>query len=93
MSARSTRELAQLVVYATTEVHWLTRGGGVLTQHIGRFVPRYEAGVVPVAHPFLQDPLTEVLSEPITRGDQTVISTVGLRESSKDRPGHQSPIR
>lgn len=64
-----------------------------LTQNIGVPVPRNEAGVVSVAHPFLQDPLSEVFAEAAAGGDQAVVPTVRLRESAQDSPGYQSAIR
>lgn len=64
-----------------------------LTQNIGGPVPRNEAGIVSVAHPFLQDPLAKVFPEAITGANQTVVPTVCLRESAQDSPGYQSAIR
>lgn len=66
---------------------------GDLTQNIGGPVSRYEAGVITVAHPFLQDPFTKVFTKAITGGDQAVVPTVCLRESAQDSPGYQSAIR
>lgn len=64
-----------------------------LTKDIGGPVPRDEAGVVAVAHSFLQDPLAKVFAEAIAGADQTVVPTVRLRESAQDSPGYQSAIR
>lgn len=64
-----------------------------LTQNISALVTRNEAGVVSVANPFLQDPLTRVFTEAITGADQTVVPTVRLRESTQDSPGYQPAIR
>lgn len=69
------------------------RYAGELTQDIGGPVPRDEAGVVPVAHPFLEDPLAKVFPEAIAGADQTVVPAVSLRESAQDSPGYQSAIR
>lgn len=64
-----------------------------LTKDISGPVPRDEAGVVAVAHPFLEDPLAKVFAEAIAGADQTVVPTVRLRESAQDSPGNQSAIR
>lgn len=53
----------------------------------------YEARVVTVTHPFLQNPLAKVLAEAEAGGHQAVVPAVGLRESADDRPGHQSTVR
>lgn len=53
----------------------------------------YEARVVSITHPFLQDPLPKILAEAEAGGHQAVIAAVGLRESADDRSGHQSTVR
>lgn len=53
----------------------------------------YEARVVTITHPFLQNPLAKVLPEAEAGGHQAVVPAVGLRESADDRPGHQSTVR
>lgn len=63
-----------------------------LTQYISRLVPGYEAGIIPVTHPFLQDPLAKVLSEAAARRDQAIVSAVCLRESAQDSPGNNPAI-
>lgn len=72
--------------------HWC-RAWRRLTKDIGGPMPRNKAGVVAVAHPFLEDPLTKVFAEAIAGADQTVVPTVRLRESAQDSPGYQSAIR
>ena len=64
-----------------------------LTQNVSGPVAGNEAGVVSVAHAFLQDALTKVFAEAITGADQAVVPTVRLRESAQDSPGYQSAIR
>lgn len=73
---------------------WGGRPGAAwaLTEHIGGPVPGHEAGVIPVAHAFLEDALAEVLAEAAAGGHQAVIAGVGLREPAQDRPGHQPAI-
>lgn len=56
-------------------------------------MPSNEAGVVAVAHPFLEDPLSEVFTEAIAGADQAVVPAVGLRKSPQDSPGDQPAIR
>lgn len=56
-------------------------------------MPRYEAGIISVAHSFLQDPLAKVFAEAIAGADQAVVPTVRLRESAQDSPGYESAIR
>lgn len=56
-------------------------------------MPSNEAGVVSVAHPFLEDSLSKVFTEAIAGADQTVVPTVGLRKSTQDSPGDQPAIR
>lgn len=64
-----------------------------LTQHVGGPVPGDEARVVPIAHPFLQDALTEVLAEAAAGCHQAVVAAVCLRESADDSSGYQSTVR
>lgn len=64
-----------------------------LTQHICRAVPRHEAGVIPVAHPFLEDALAEIFAEATAGCHQAVVTGVRLREAAQDCPGHQPAVR
>lgn len=56
-------------------------------------MPSNEAGVVSVAHPFLEDSFSKVFTEAIAGADQIVVPTVGLRKSTQDSPGDQPAIR
>lgn len=56
-------------------------------------MPSNEAGVVPIAHPFLENPLSKVFTEAIAGADQTIVPTVGLRKSPQDSSGDQPAIR
>lgn len=64
----------------------------VLTKYIGRLVPGNEAGIIPVTHSFLQDPLAKVFPKAAARRDQAVVSAVCLRESSQNSPGNDPAI-
>lgn len=66
---------------------------GILTQNIGRPVSGNETRVVPIAHPFLQDPSAEILSKTAARCHQTVVTAVCLRKSADDSSGNQSTVR
>lgn len=66
---------------------------GILTQNIGRSVSGNETRVVPIAHPFLQDPSAEILSKTAARCHQTVVTAVCLRKSADDSSGNQSTVR
>lgn len=63
-----------------------------LTQHICRPVPGHEAGVVPVAHAFLEDALAEIFAKATAGCHQAVVTGVRLREAAQDCPGHQPAI-
>lgn len=54
---------------------------------------RYEAGVVSIAHAFLEDALAKILPEPEAGRDKTVIAAIGLGETADDSPGDQSTVR
>lgn len=63
-----------------------------LTQHICRPVPGHEAGVIPVAHAFLEDALAEIFAKATAGCHQAVVTGVRLREAAQDCPGHQPAI-
>lgn len=90
---RSERSPGRRVASERTRGLLVSRVERRLTKDIGGPVPRDEAGVVAVAHPFLEDPLAKVFAEAIAGADQTVVPTVRLRESAQDSPGYQSAIR
>lgn len=63
-----------------------------LTEHICRAVPGHKAGVIPVAHAFLEDPLAEIFAKATAGRHQAVVTGVGLREAAQHCPGHQPAI-
>lgn len=72
---------------------FLQQTNKTLTQNIGGPVSGYEARVVPIAHPFLQDAFTEILAEAAARCHQAVVAAVCLRKSADDSSGNQSTVR
>lgn len=67
-------------------------GSWSLTQDVRGLVPGNEAGIIAVAHAFLQDPLPKVLPEAAAGRDQAVVSAVRLRKSAQDSPGNDPAI-